>query len=68
MASHNMDDLPNRKEKFKAAFTTILAECDKGIRSLQDDTKAVSKFTISKVQMWDRFLVRGRYVCFQHRI
>ena len=44
-----MEELPNKKEKFKAAFTSFLVEYDKGIRLLQDDAKAVSLFTISKV-------------------
>ena len=45
-----MEELPNKKEKLKAAFTSFLVEYDKGIKLLQDDAKAVSSFTMSKVR------------------
>lgn len=44
-----MDGLPNKKVKFKAAFTTFIEEYDRGLKSLQDDAKAVSLYTLSKV-------------------
>ncbi len=43
------DEQPNKKEKFKAAFSTFLSEYEQGIRAIREDANAVSKYTISKV-------------------
>ena len=42
---------PNKKEKLKAAFTTLLSDYELGLRAIRDDANAVSKYTISKVQL-----------------